>query len=107
MGSVHPLPRPKYDGHTRAGLDLADEREAIYLRAGGDCETCKLVCPLQVGQVAHKIANTIANRKRYGDRVIDSIYNKAWTHPGRCNSAQNCGGKPNKCAEIVALVEKK
>jgi hypothetical protein len=55
--------------------------------------------------VAHRIANTVCNLKRFGCAVIDSPHNKACTHRGACNSSLNCGFKPDKCAEIVALIQ--
>jgi len=105
MGSIHPHAQAKYDGVTRAGMDLADERWAIYVRSGGYCATCGMPCSLSEGEIAHRIANTVAARKRYGAHIIDSIHNKAWTHRGRCNSAQNCFHNPGQCAEIVKMVE--
>ena len=96
---------PKYDGVTRAGLALYEERLAIYSRDGGRCQTCGEMVDINAFQVAHRIANTKANRSRFGARIIDHLLNKATTHPGRCNDAQNIGNNPGKCAELVRRIE--
>jgi hypothetical protein len=93
---------PKHDA-TRSGLESADEREAIYIRDGCRCQTCLGAVPFDGFELAHRIANTKANRKRWGDRVIDSPHNRVVTHPGRCNSRQNIGGNPQAC---LALIER-
>jgi hypothetical protein len=105
MGSLHPSPRIKFDGITRAGMDLLDQRWAIYYRDGGFCQTCGEFVPFDQGEIAHCIANTKANRLRFGAKVIDSPFNKKWTHRGRCNSACNCGNRPDECQKIIDQVE--
>lgn len=91
----------KYDGITAAGLDAQEEREAIYRRDGGICQTCKKPVAFDAFELAHRIANTKANRRRWGAEIIDHPLNKATTHRGRCNSATNIGGNPGACAELV------
>jgi hypothetical protein len=92
---------PKYDGPTRAGIESADEREAIYIRDGGRCQTCLEAVPFDGFELAHRIANTKANRRRWGNRVVDSPQNRCVTHPGRCNSRQNIGGNPAACLALA------
>lgn len=96
---------PKYDGNTRNGLALYEERIYIWHLYHGICQGCGM--PLDFGEmeIAHCIANTKANKRRYGKRVINSLANKRPTHRGKCNSRCNCAGKPDKCAEIVAQAE--
>ena len=95
----------KYDGVTRAGLALYEERLAIYSRDGGRCQSCGEMVDINAFQVAHKIANTKANRKRFGSHIIDHRLNKATTHAGQCNSAMNIGNNPGKCAELIRRIE--
>lgn len=85
----------------RLRFELWEERLRIYSRDGGICQACGQPVDINSFEVAHKIANTKANRKHYGDAIIDHPLNKATTHAGRCNSAMNCGFKPDKCREIV------
>jgi hypothetical protein len=89
----------------RHRIEVYEERLAIHARDRGICQTCGEPVSVNHFEVAHKIANSVANRKRYGDEVVDSPVNKATTHRGRCNSGQNCGNNPMKCAEIVRAVE--
>ena len=84
---------------------LYEERLSIYSRDGGICQACGLPVDINSFEVAHKICQSKMNVKRFGRSVIDSPHNKACTHRGRCNDAMNCGFKPDKCAEIVALVQ--
>lgn len=56
-------------------------------------------------QVAHRIADTKCNRKRFGAEIIDHQLNKATTHAGKCNDAMNCGFNPAKCAAIVDAIK--
>lgn len=83
-----------------------EDRMRIYLRDYGICQACGKPVGVNEFEVAHRIANTIANRKRYGDEVVDHPLNKATTHPGRCNSAMNCGFRPDDCMRIVEAIRK-
>jgi hypothetical protein len=96
---------PKWDGITPQGIDIQEERDEMYYAARGICASCSEPISYSAFEIAHKIANTLANRKRYGNAVIDSRHNKAVTHRGSCNSRQNCGNNPGLCAEIVKKVE--
>jgi len=89
----------------RKRFEQAEERLRIYARDHGICQACGETVPMDGFEVAHRIANTASNRKRYGDRVIDHPLNKATTHPGRCNSAMNCGFRPDECRSIVEAVK--
>ena len=100
-----PDARPKFDGITRAGLASSDEREALYNRDGGRCQTCGKPVAFDGFELAHRIANTKVNRHRYGAAVVDHPLNKRVTCPGRCNSRQNCGGDPAACAAIVREIK--
>jgi hypothetical protein len=97
--------RPKYDGVTRAGVEAQEEREAIYLRDRGICLACRKPVAFVDFEVAHRVADTKSNRRRYGDAVVDHPLNKATTHRGACNDAMNCGFRPAECEAIVRAIE--
>jgi hypothetical protein len=98
---------PKYDGYSRSGLALYEERLAIYSRDGGRCQTCGDMVDINSFTVAHKIAATKCNYKRFGAHIIDHRLNKATTHAGRCNDRQNIGNNPGKCAEMIRQIEER
>jgi ferredoxin len=100
-----PNVQPKYDGITAAGLDAIEEREAIYARDRGICHTCRQPVPFGDFQLAHRIAKTKANYRRFGRSIVDHPLNRVVTHPGRCNDGANCGGNPGRCADIVRQIE--
>ncbi len=78
-----------------------EERIELYLRDSGICQTCNSPVSIDDFEIAHKIANTKANLKRWGKSVIDSPKNKATTHRGACNSAQNIGFNPEKSKALA------
>lgn len=95
---------PKYDGLTSAGLDAYEERVYIYNRDRGECQFCGEPVAFAKFQLAHRIANTKTNRKRWGAAVVDSPLNQCVTHPGRCNDGMNIGQRPVECAELAARI---
>ena len=97
---------PKYDGITPGGVEAQEEREAIYLRDHGRCQTCGKRVAWGDSELAHRIANTDSNRKQWGDEIIDSPLNKATTCRGRCNDAQNIGNDPEKCRDLVERIKR-
>ena len=88
----------------RKRFEQHEERLEIYARDRGICQACGKFVDINSFEVAHKIANTVSNRKRFGNNVIDHPLNEATTHPGRCNDLTNCGFKPDKCREIVDAI---
>ena len=88
----------------RRRLMQHEERLAIYYRDRGICQACGEPVDINEFQVAHKIAQTIANYKRWGRAVIDLPLNKATTHPGPCNDRMNCGMNPVECEKIARMV---
>jgi hypothetical protein len=88
----------------RQRLEIYEQRWDIYSRDHGRCQSCGELVPYDCFEVAHRIADTKANRKRWGDTVVDHIMNKATTHSGKCNSAQNCGYNPVQSAALAHLI---
>lgn len=95
---------PKYDGATRANLDAYEERMAIYNRDAGRCQACGEAVAFDAFELAHRIANTVANRRRWGASVVDHSLNKAVAHRGACNSQMNIGGRPVECAALATKI---
>lgn len=77
----------KYDGITAAGLDAQDERAAIYRRDHARCQACGHLVAVDSFELAHRIADSVAMRKKYGSAIIDHPLNRCVTHRGACNSA--------------------
>lgn len=88
----------------RDRLERYKERLRIYERDRGVCQACGRLVDINGFEVAHRIASTVANYKRWGAQVVDHPLNKATTHRGSCNDAMNCGFKPDKCWEIVEAI---
>ena len=83
----------------------SDERWAIYYRDHGICQACGrpvLACEFQL---AHRIANTVAFRRKYGSEIIDHPLNVCVTHPGRCNDRMNIGNNPGACQALLQQIE--
>jgi hypothetical protein len=95
---------PRYDGITRKGLEAYEERRAIYLRDRGLCQACNKPIAFSDFEIAHRIANTKANRRRWGAEVIDHPLNKYVAHRGRCNDACNIGGRPMECQALAQKI---
>lgn len=82
-----------------------DATMEIYARALWRCEVCgKSVRHYGTPQLAHRIARTKANIKRYGREVICHPSNLAPVCSLRCNDACNVGNNPRKAREIVDLI---
>jgi len=89
----------------RKRLVIYEERLAIHARDMGICQACRQHVGLNEFEIAHRIANTVANRKHWGDAIIDHPLNKATTHAGKCNDKMNCGFNPAKCQAIVDAIK--
>lgn len=97
----------KYDGITKAGIESEEERLFLFNRDAGKCQTCGARLSFSAFQIAHKIANTEANKKRWGKAVVNHTDNKACTCPNAyCNSRQNIGGKPIACFDLYSKIIK-
>jgi hypothetical protein len=80
-----------------------NQRITALSRCGGVCEVCGK--PLGVhAQGAHKIANTEANRRKWGSWIIDSPLNIAMVCSLKCNDVCNIGNDPGSCLELVQKI---
>lgn len=81
-----------------------EQRIEVYTRDYGRCQSCGELVPFDAFETAHRIADTKANRKRWGAAVVDHTMNLATTHRGRCNDAQNIGYNPVQSATLAHFI---
>lgn len=85
------------------GEERRELRTRLYAQAGARCEVCGESVDFLSFQLAHRIADSRANRMAWGDHVVDSHHNLAVAH-ARCNDGANIGGNPCACRRLVAVV---
>lgn len=91
----------------REKLEAEEKKKRIYYMKGGTCEVCGKVIPYAEAQLAHRIAKTRPNIKKYGKNVINHPLNLALTCSdrfGRCNDACNIGNNPVKVAKLLGEI---
>lgn len=76
------------------------QREQALARSSGVCPICKK--PLTSPQYAHKIANKIMWRNRYGSLVIDHTLNGELVDCLECNQATDVGSSYGNHLEVIA-----
>ena len=83
---------------TDAGIE---QRKIALASCGGVCEVCGKPLTNSTWQGAHRIANTIPNRTKWGSWVIDHPKNIAIVCSLACNQVCNIGFKPGECLRLV------
>lgn len=79
----------------REKFQIAEMKEFVFARDGYQCATCgRSIYHYGTPQMAHRIASTMANIKKYGKAVIHNERNLASVCCLRCNDAQNIGNQP-------------
>lgn len=81
--------------------------EEIFIRDKYICPCGKSVYHFGTPQVAHRIADTVMNRKIYGIAVIDHQLNKRAVCSLACNDAQNIGFKPREAEALVDEINRR
>lgn len=81
-----------------------EQRMLQLAKSGGVCEVCGRTLTPSTWQGAHRIANTEANRKKWGSWIIDAPENIAIVCSLKCNQECNVGYTPSECLEIVQKV---
>ena len=89
----------------RKKFETHEERIQLYEKSNGICQYCRRLVDINSFTVAHRIANTKSNRKKYGNEIIDHPLNKAVTHPGNCNDGMNIGMNPVKCRALAMRIK--
>lgn len=91
----------------REKFRIAETKEFVFDRDEYQCRTCghsiyRFGCP----QMAHRIAATDANIRKYGKAVIHHPPNLASACCLRCNDAQNIGNKPVEADALAAEIRR-
>jgi len=86
-------------------LDAEELRIKIFTDAKGMCAVCGWPLNQGVPQLAHRIANTKANIKKYGDEIINHRLNLVATCSLYCNSRCNIGNNPVKSLALVEEIK--
>ena len=84
-----------------------EQRMLQLAKSGGVCEVCGRTLTPSTWQGAHRIANTEANRKKWGSWIIDAPENIAIVCSLKCNHICNVGYTPAECLEIAEKVLKR
>ena len=84
-----------------------EQRMMALAKSGGVCEICGRTLTPSTWQGAHRIANTEANRKKWGSWIIDAPENIAIVCSLKCNHICNVGYTPAECLEIAEKVLKR
>ena len=79
------------------------QRRLALATFGGICEVCGKPLTSSTWQGAHRIANTKANRAKFGDLIMDHPLNIAIVCSLRCNDHCNIGNNPG---EAIALARR-
>lgn len=82
----------------------SNQRAIAMATCGGRCAICGK--PLNTGsaQAAHRIANTQANRKKWGSLIIDHPLNVAMVCSLKCNDACNIGYRPYEALRLAFTI---
>lgn len=79
------------------------QRRLALARSGGRCEVCGELLGGKA-QGAHRIANTEANRRKWGAWIIDHPLNIAMVCSLKCNDSCNIGNNPGACLDLVGRI---
>jgi len=90
---------------SRESLELSILKEEIFKSVDYRCEVCgKSVYTYGTPQLAHRIAQTKANIKRYNLAVIHNRLNLAPVCSLKCNDKCNIGNRPEQVKELVEKI---
>jgi len=91
-------------------LEANDRREEIFARDNWTCRICGKPLRAGIPQLAHRIAATQANIKKYGREIIYHSLNMWSTCSLDCNSHCNIGNRPVErellIDEILAAIDR-
>lgn len=80
-----------------------EQRKQALTRSSGTCPVCGgSINQYGTPQYAHKIANTEANRKKYGTFFMDHFLNGEYVCSLSCNSSCNIGQNNGKVLQLLA-----
>lgn len=79
--------------------------EQIAIRDNFVCCKCGKYIGLS-GAPAHRIANTKANKKIYGNEIINHVYNQVYSCiTNECNDFWNIGNNKKKSEQLALLIK--
>ena len=87
--------------NAREKLDAEELRIEIFKNAQWICEICGSSLNSGVPQLAHRIAKTKSNIKKYGDEIINHRLNLVAVCSLCCNSKCNIGNNPVKAFSLL------
>lgn len=82
------------------------KRIYIFNRDGWRCAVCYKAVTFATGQLAHRMAKTKANLKKYGEKIIDHPMNLRLTCSLACNSAVLIDNKPIEKEQLIQSIKK-
>lgn len=80
------------------------QRVEALASCGGICEVCGKTLTAGTWQGAHRIANTEANRRKWGSFIIDHPLNIAIVCSLECNHVCNIGYNPGECLKLAKKI---
>lgn len=80
------------------------QRSMALATCGGRCTVCGKLLDYSTAQGAHRIANTQANRRKWGAFIIDHPLNVAMVCSLKCNDACNIGYRPYECLRLAFTI---
>lgn len=80
------------------------QRQYALATSCGVCAVCGKPLHTVNAQGAHRIANTQANRRKWGALVIDHPLNVAMVCSLKCNDACNIGYRPNEALRLAFTI---
>ena len=83
------------------------QRQLALASSGGVCEVCGKTLTTSNWQGAHRIANTVANRCKWGNWIIDHPLNIAIVCSLKCNQVCNIGYNEGECLRLVQRIVQK
>ena len=90
----------------RQSIILEDLRQELYQECNYVCEVCgKSIYYYGTPQLAHRIAQTKANIKKYGSGVIHNRKNIVPVCSLKCNDACNIGYKPEMVKKLIEEIK--
>ena len=84
-----------------------NQRLIALAKSGNKCEVCGKDLAPSTWQGAHRIANTKANRAKWGNWIIDHPENIAIVCSLKCNHVCNIGYNPGECLRLVQKIVNK
>ena len=82
----------------------SNQRAIALTTCGGVCAVCGKLLDWSTAQGAHRIANTQANRKKWGSLIIDHPLNVAMVCGLKCNDACNIGYRPYEALRLAFTI---